>query len=75
MTPCMMMMTETRAVNLALLFTGNPGALASERLPRETEAAKPAGELRKSNPFSQKTKKNAKLPVNILVRIQKLNLL
>ena len=72
MTPCMMtmvmMMTETQAVNLALLFTGNPGALASERLPRETEAAKPAGELRKSNPFS-------KLCVYILVRIQKLNLL
>ena len=56
-----MMMTETQAVNLALLFTGNPGALASERLPRETEPAKPAEELRKSNPFSQKTKKKCKI--------------
>ena len=44
-----MMMTETilRTVNLALLFTGNLGALASERLPRETEPAKPAEEMQK----------------------------
>ena len=71
MTPCMMMMTETRAVNLALLFTGNPGALASERLPRETEAAKPAEELRKSNPSSQKTKKKCKTTRTYLGQIPK----
>ena len=73
-----MMMTETmpRTVNLALLFTGNLGALASERLPRETEPAKPAEELQKKKyPSLRKLGRKFKLALNISVRIKTFNLL
>ena len=41
----MTMTMQRERVNLGLLFAGDPRAVATERLPGETEAAKPGKEM------------------------------